>query len=124
MSPDHRILFREYCAALEEARVRTNIWWADIVGEARHGSTDADAESELRRRWPRGPGTHPFIVAVVRQYFLACEELNERMRAEEEVPPHVFVGELLLAPETDRLSRIVAAFGYWPVGVDEEGRST
>jgi hypothetical protein len=144
-------LHYQYAEELRRAADEVQMWWDALVADTVEttGSRVA-AAAVLERRWPAGPSAHPRVLAVIIKYYLACEALNERLRAEQRsapqrlpaftredvdesldleneeydapVPPGVFVGEMLASKDTRDLARIVAQLKYWPVGVDDTGQ--
>lgn len=93
--------------------------------ETRRANARNTAVANLKRRWPIGPTAHPYVIAVLRKFFLACEALNDEFAdsgdEDEEVYPHAFVSEWLLDEETDDLADFVSDLTYWPIGLDSDG---
>jgi hypothetical protein len=113
-----------------------------------------DVADVLSERWPDGPASHPWVLAVIRKYWLACEAINEEnaqidsARADVEEPeyvlsddedrdeedssddeddeiyPHIFVLEWLMTEENDDLATFLGSLSYWPVGLDQDDRYT
>lgn len=64
-------------------------WYAQAQSDASNIRT-ADTANSFEKRWPAGPGSHPRILAVFRQYFLEVDDLNLEHEAQPEkpAPPH------------------------------------
>ena len=150
MGPRHEAMRTQYVQELREAIADVRTWWEDLVNEtvSATGSRVA-AAAVLERRWTVGPSAHPRILAVIHKYYIACEDLNLRLRKEwrrgpeaqephkftlesasatptgepdAPVPPGVFVGESLVSADTQDLATIIGYLRYWPVGVDSTGQ--
>jgi len=80
----HEKLFKKYLTELTTARDKALTWWDDLLTDEtrERGSSDA-AQLELERRWPFGPASHPFVIAVYRKFYLGCVELNRLIEEEE-----------------------------------------
>jgi hypothetical protein len=122
----HEELFTEYVQALRQAKIEAEEWWTTLLdAETRRASTLNQAVVNLKRRWPVGPASHPYVIAVLRKFFLACEALNDELAdagdEDEEVYPHTFVSEWLLDDETDDLADFMGDLTYWPIGLDSDG---
>src|SRR6266576_3262125 len=78
---EYEQLFANYVAEMRDSMSRALTWWEEMIAleAARVGSID-EVLSSIRRRWPFGPASHPYIIATYRKYFLACELLNEQLR--------------------------------------------
>jgi hypothetical protein len=64
------------------------------------------------------------VLAVIRQYYFACEALNERLAKTKEPAeeyPHVFVTEMLMEDATADLGDFVDKLPGLPIGLDEDG---
>jgi hypothetical protein len=127
MPTPHEELFAKYCDDLQEAKTATLEWWSSLLKREEQVVGDhQQALANVQRRWPRGPVTHPFVVAVVRKYYFACEALNEEMEKKagggepDHVYPHYFVTELLMDGEHDELLEFIAPLPYLPIGLDQE----
>jgi hypothetical protein len=80
----HETLLREYAKELRVAKRRAETWWAESAKAIRAQTGDKKtADAVLRNRWPDGPASHPWVLAVIRKYWLACEALNEKIAAEQ-----------------------------------------
>ncbi|MHC4469335.1 MAG: hypothetical protein ACYTDY_00765 [Planctomycetota bacterium] len=121
-------LFAEYVDALDKAKNAAEEWWKRLVEkEAAQAGDSASALARVRRRWPLGPAAHPYIIATIRKYYLACEALNEELAAsnpggeEEDVYPNLFVSEWLLDEDTEELADFISVLTYWPIGLGSDG---
>lgn len=76
MTP-HEVLFNEYVNEMSDARKEAEAWWMAVVTREAMGSQDIEAaEKRVRLRWPFGPASHPYVLAVYRKYYIGCLELN------------------------------------------------
>jgi hypothetical protein len=130
---NHEELFGDYVSELIEAKEAAEWWWKKLVSSERRRHQDPDASlASLRRRWPMGPASHPYVLAIIRKYWLACDELNEAIELrraqaiapvsddEEPVSPPVFLCEFLLDGEHEKLAAFIAPLNYWPIGMDDD----
>jgi hypothetical protein len=102
----HEQLFEQYVEALQEAKKFAERWWMELVeNELSIAGVLEEADKRLMRRWPNGPASHPRVLAVVRKYWLACNELNELIAQEtypgKAEPESVYVLAPESAPEED-----------------------
>src|SRR4029434_5701955 len=89
----HEALLEEYASALRVAKGRAEQWWAELIVRIEN-----DRE-ERAARWPDGPASHPWVIAVIRKYWLACEALNETIEREGGPSAHPSEPEYFLADE-------------------------
>ena len=151
----HEALLERYAEELTEAKRAAEEWWSALLArETAATGSGRKAREGLRKRWPDGPASHPWVIHVIRKYWFACEALNEAIRAaetdanereseeyvidtsedadeepedyagEEEIYPHVFILECLLDGLHDSLATFIGNLSYWPIGLDEEERYT
>jgi hypothetical protein len=92
----------------EEGRLKT---WTQRLG------SEARAREKLSRGPPACCGGR--VIAVVRKYWLACDELN-RKYGNKGIAPHEFMTELLEARTTE-LAGFLRRLPYWPIGKNEKG---
>ena len=117
----HDDLLIEYAEALRQAKALAEAWWIAVGGAPPDAGTDAAAAtSDVAGRWRAGPSSHPFIIGVLRTFFLRCEALNVTLETQGQdddlVPPHVFITEWLLDDYED-LAVFIADLPYWPLGL-------
>jgi hypothetical protein len=148
MGPSYRALRAQYVAELSAAVDAAHEWWNVLLdSEGLQSGELLSAQNRIEDRWPAGYAAHPRILAVVRKYYLACDDLNRRIGEQEDqdleqlvpysvdlgleepaadedliISPGVLIHESLFTPGTERLAGIVSQLTYWPIGVDEEGR--
>jgi hypothetical protein len=148
----HMKLLGLYAEELAKAQAFATSWWTGLLQA--HHVTEKSAQwkqSELARRWPAGPASHPRVLAVIRKYWLACDALNQALPSgagrtespepsytlvldEEAAPPapaeaddthfvdpHVFVSEWLTDDHED-LALFIGRLPYWPIGLDSQDR--
>src|ERR1700730_7610672 len=98
----HETLVQEYASELRAAKARAETWWAELTRQVRTQAGNKKlADQIMRSRWPDGPASHPFVLAVIRKYWLACEALNEQIEREEESEDEKPDHEYVLAPEDE-----------------------
>jgi hypothetical protein len=140
-------LFEEYISEMKEARKEAEAWWESVLAEETEttGTREA-AEKSVRNRWPFGPASHPYVIAVYRKYYMACEVLNQKVKREREecenrgsvdqaneaawgiesvpgekkgsVPPSVFTLDWLFGKH-DSLRVFLADLVFSPWGIDD-----
>ena len=80
----HESLFNEYVAALRTSMIAAQAWWTEVIAaETRLVGNDTVARERLDERWPFGAASHPYVIAVFREYFLKCESLNAVIEADD-----------------------------------------
>ncbi|RKH20222.1 hypothetical protein D7X74_04590 [Corallococcus sp. CA047B] len=133
-------LFRNYLEELRTARDEAMRWWDSLVQFA--GEDPESAYAQVRLRWPAGPVSYPRIIAVYRNYYLACVALNEELEStrqsssrpsagwgeddEDDAPGIIPPVRLLLdglEPADPELSRFMEGFVFSPIGLDVNGRT-
>ena len=127
MDVTHEQLFVEYAKDLGRAKRAAEAWWQQLMAaDATKVGSSKEAAEMVRQRWPLGAASHPYVVAVLRKYWLSCEAINARIdRApeksdEQEVSPVVFLCEFLLDPEHVKLAAFIAPLNYWPIGQEPD----
>ncbi len=118
----HRDLFERYVVALRRAKEWADNWWESLV-ETECGRTPdrATAERLVATRNPLGRVGHMRVVAVVREYWLACEVLNGEAPGQAVAPEDLLL-RWLMEPPHQELAAFLSALPYWPVGLDDSGR--
>lgn len=131
---EHTALFEAYVSELRAARELADGWWSSLQA--------SDAERP-ERRWPFGAASHPWVIAVYRKYYLACEELNQQLaesvpsrraravaesdwgRDDDEpevtqVPPRTLVVEQLEREGLTDLHELVLMLPFVPIGLKNQ----
>jgi hypothetical protein len=73
-------VFGKYVKELTTARATAQEWWqALMAAETQRARSAEGAERAVRPRWPMGPVSHPFVIAVYRKYYLEIEKFNEEI---------------------------------------------
>lgn len=73
-------LYGSYVFELREALGAANEWWAKLqVKIAGETSSKEEAARIIEARWPFGPSSHPFVLAVFRKYYLSVVAINEEI---------------------------------------------
>ena len=84
----YRALFARYVEELEASRQVALAWWGELVrAEQQRGLGGPEARQAVIARWPCGPTSHPRVLGIYRQYFLACDELNRERQRKRGTPP-------------------------------------
>ena len=123
-SQEHRMLFGRYLSELRPAAAQAiQIWDGEVNWNAK---ASGNAEQALEEQWmtyPAGPAAQPFFVALIRRYWLACDELNKHCSSASAVTPETFLLEWLLSemPDEQNLIKVLACMPYWPIGMDDKG---
>ena len=82
---DYKELFDSYVVELRQAKAVAEAWWqALLLGEMQGGADAHAAREAVDWRWPLGPVSHPFVIAVFRKYALECQRLNDAAEEAEE----------------------------------------
>jgi len=120
LSREHEALLTDYARELEAA--------VHLALDERETKIQSVAELEgveesaARERLEVSPiAADGFVVAVIRKFWLALEELNRTSPAELRVDPEAFLEDELGRRNLD-MGNIIAALPYWPVGEDADGR--
>ena len=84
-SAAHQALFRQYVKDLEAAKEDAEDWWESLIDteEERVGDRDQAVENVNERR-PTGLMSLGASDAVVREYWLKCDALNQKTKDPEE----------------------------------------
>lgn len=91
----HEELLDQYARELRSAKARAERWWATLR------STGSGSERSLTERWPDGPASHPWVLAVIRKYWFRCEALNQQVIQEESTGQEVLEREYVVATEEE-----------------------
>jgi hypothetical protein len=97
-------------------------FWEEILEGCKLGSSD-DAQA-IRKAWinrPAGPAAYPGLVALIREYWLACHSINQQVAENERVPPWVFLLGWLIDAGDEQAVSVLACMPYWPIGLDRDG---
>jgi len=108
----HNKLFAAYMKDLGKAVPKAMKFWQELA---------EDDEKMAWRTRPAGPASDPRFVALIRQYWLACHELNQTLAPSQRVPPEVFLLEWLVDTGKQNLIDVLACMPYWPIGMDKSG---
>lgn len=116
----------EFAAYLDELRDVTEValeWWQETL--AARKSELGDTPETVHRAWidrPAGPASFPGLVAFVRDFWLACDQINRSVAQELRVPPEQFLlGWVIDTPGYENAIEVLACMPYWPIGLDHEG---
>lgn len=132
METRHDKLFCKYADDMKKAKLASETWWKElIVSETKKVGARDIAIEHIKQRWPLGPASHPYVVAVLRKYWLACEELNQEITnlgddSEDDEPesPIIFLCDYFFDGKHDKLAAFIAPLNYWPIGTDDSEEST
>jgi hypothetical protein len=122
-SARHKSLFREYCEESDLVTCAASNWWAETLDARQRLAGERDRAA--RQAWidrPAGPASFPGLVALVRDFWLACHNLNLESVLAERVPPEVFLLQWLIEDGNyQQAVDVLACMPYWPIGLDREG---
>ncbi len=118
----HQTLFNEYKETITGVALVALDWWAEIV-EARilEAENRDDAVRGAWRSRPAGPASFPGFVALIRDYWLACHNLNNEVSPDQCVPPETFLVLWLLEENQTDGIKVISCMPYWPIGLDKDG---
>ena len=118
----HAELFVHYVQDLRRAKDQAQDWWEDVVATEQTRTHDrSHALRVLRLRFPAGPVGDLRVVAVIRQYWLACTSLNASVESSRHVRPEEFLMGRLIGGRDQDLALFLADLPYWPIGMDADG---
>jgi hypothetical protein len=118
----HQDLFREYLGTLQPVARQVADWWLGAIAQRQQALGNAEeARKELIATFPAGPAQDPRLIRVVREYWLACDQINQGIaRADWVDPPRLLLA--WAAERADSVSReVLASMPYWPLGMTESG---
>jgi hypothetical protein len=118
----HQRLFVEYERQVVAMTVVALKWWdGTVAAQLTPGSTEKEARRASLQRRPAGPASYSGMVAVIREYWLACNKLNQEIEEDQRVPPWTFLLKWLQAANHDDAVGVLVCMPYWPIGLDEDG---
>lgn len=119
----HQELFHAYVAELKEVVPEARRIWLEIIDDCERRTRDrASAMAEAVGFAPAGAAFDARVVHVVRKYWLACDALNRRTKAQEQkVSPQAFMLQWLVDIRYQDAVEVLAGMPYWPLGLDETG---
>ena len=123
----HRELSDRYVRDMRQAMRGADAWWHAMVTTQMQGGLDRSAaERAVRRRYPIGRCVNRGVIATLRRYWLACEEINKLSLASGNddgyMRPEYFVlGVWVDSPFSD-LAEFISHLPYWPLGMDAQGQ--
>ena len=122
-SSEHRALFERYAAELKPVARRAEAVWDHEVEKLTEQSGDRKlALREQALRMPAGPAARPYLVEIIRRYWLACDALNKNLPVEQAVAPETFLlGWLVNEMPEDPAVKMMATLPHWPMGLDQDG---
>jgi len=144
MGTRHEKLYSQYAKDLRVVKVAAERWWRSLLLAVEDKAKDAArAAQAVQLRWPAGAPSHPRVIAVLRKYWIECEELNRQLMEEDQqhgskpdmeeedeegeeespVPAKDFLTEFLLDGKNDKLAEFLFPLTYWPIGREEENES-
>lgn len=117
----HRELYVRYRKALDKVLPAAIDWWegrtqvfTDEFGSAKR------ARLENWREFPAGPVSDPYVVAVLRETWLACAALNRNPEMQPVAPEHLLL-QWIVDDEDMATAELLSAMPYWPIGLDRAG---
>jgi hypothetical protein len=122
-SEPHRLIFLEYEGHLKLAALAAMDWWNKTV-EARLQAA-SNRQGVVHAAWrsrPAGPASFPGFVALIRDYWLKCDALNENCRDDQRVSPETMLLAWLLDDRHSLEVQVISCMPYWPIGLSREGK--
>ena len=120
---EHRLLLDSYVQDLRRAKAWAKSWWTGMIEtEQKRAGSRAEAIRTVRMKYPVGDVAHGSVIAVVRDYWLRCVELNEAVSPSSQMPPEEFLLGSLLRPPLEELAQFLSALPYWPIGINASGK--
>ncbi|RUV32714.1 MAG: hypothetical protein EOQ39_12570 [Mesorhizobium sp.] len=121
-SAAHADLFKQYRIYLQQAFDIAVPWWEAIIDNRQApDESREDAIQEAFNRRVAGAASSPYVVWVVRKFWLSLETINETLQPGERVAPDKFLLQWLIDANETELVRLIACMPYWPIGIDENG---
>lgn len=121
----YRRLYAKYRKALKPALKEAVEWWDGRTEVLTAEVGDAKAARMANwRELPAGPASDPYVVAIIRQYWLACDALNASMPEPVRVPPQSLLLGWVVDEGDDACAEILSGMPYWPIGLDRQGNWT
>jgi len=122
-SREHRALFDQYVAEVRPvARRAEEVWDREVEKLTEQAGDRKLALREQALRLPGGPGSRPYLVEIIRRYWLACDQINRRVPPDQAVAPESFLlGWLASEFPGEPAVRVLASLPHWPIGLDTEG---
>lgn len=123
ISAPHRELFDRYVQDMRRAIRGADAWWDAMVRtQQSRGADSVQAQRAVRKLNPVGRVADRAVIATLRKYWLACEEINANLPTGMQLPPEEFVlGRLVNSPFED-VARFLSDLPYWPMGMDAAGK--
>jgi hypothetical protein len=121
-STRHAALFQQYLAALREVIPEARRVWLAIIDQCQQSIPDRDKAMLAALRFqPAGAAFDGRVVGVVREYWLACDRINQEVDEHERVSPEVFLLKWLIVSSFADAVDVIAGMPYWPIGLDSAG---
>lgn len=122
---EYQALFKKYRKELKKVMSEAVDWWQGRVEVLTEDLGDAKAARlQNWRELPAGPASDPYVVAVIRKYWLACHALNDSMPKTSQIAPQEFLLAWVVAEGDDATAEILSGMPYWPIGLDRNGNWT
>jgi hypothetical protein len=120
--PAYRSLFKTYLLDFDEVFEEvTDSWESDIDELIDGGNTLEEAIQTKIELCAAGPAEDPFVIWLVRKYWLACDSIGKDLDPSVRVRPEIFLLRWLLDEGRDNFVQLLTAMPYWPIGLDEDG---
>ncbi|MER8848955.1 MULTISPECIES: hypothetical protein [Mesorhizobium] len=118
----HAELFQQYRGYLQRAFDIAVPWWEAIIeNRSALGGGRQDAIEDAFNKQVAGAASSPYVVWVIRKFWLSSEIINETLPPSQRVAPDKFLLQWLIDSNDTELVRLVACMPYWPIGLDENG---
>ena len=123
-SAAHREAFAEYTRELLIVTEAALDSWLDTVDRCIREKEDETAgRRQALIASPAGPANHAGLIALIRDFWFRCDQINQTVPAPERVPPWIFLlGWLQGRPEFEEAAAVLASLWFWPIGLDDAGK--
>ncbi len=121
----HRKLYAKYRKELKKVLAEAVEWWdgrTEVLTEELGSAKQARLANW--KEFPAGPVSDPYTVAVLRQYWLACDALNDDCAPDRRVAPEAFLLQWVIDDGDLVVAEILSGMPYWPIGIDADGNWT
>ncbi len=119
----HRQLFDTYLQKLRPHVERVAAAWQEAMEyQASRLGSPQSARDFLIQEYPAGPAADMHLIAVIRQFWLACDALNGELDESNWVDPPKLLLEWMIDAGEDECVQVLASQPYWPIGLTRDGQ--
>lgn len=122
-SGEHRRLFAAYLGALDRVVPEARRIWLAVIADVQTKIPDRRAAMLNALQFQvAGAAFDGCVIAVIRQFWLECDRLNDEVSSHERVAPQHFVLDWLVRAGKRDAVEVLGGMPYWPIGLDRDGR--